>query len=133
VWFESREKVRGWRCTRVSAIGHCVRQVVHLDHLSLPADPWRRVCGRRYTAPVELLALLFAVGVVVKFWFIIGAIIGPVVGAHSIRLAMDSHFARVEAERRRAAGLVAQADRQHDWVMQGDLRGTYSEYPPLPV
>jgi hypothetical protein len=34
---------------------------------------------------------------------------------------------RVEAERRRLAGIVARADQQHAWVMQGDPHGTIGE------
>jgi hypothetical protein len=53
--------------------------------------------------------------------------------AHWTRLAVDRHAERVEAERRRLAEIVARADRQHNWVLQGDERGVYGEYPTVPT
>ena len=41
--------------------------------------------------------------------------------------AADRNAGRVEAERRRLARIVACADQQHTWMMQGDLRGTFGE------
>jgi hypothetical protein len=35
----------------------------------------------------------------------------------------------VAAEERRQAGLAARADEQRRWVMQGDERGIYGQYP----
>jgi hypothetical protein len=29
--------------------------------------------------------------------------------------------------------LAARADQQHDWVMEGDERGVYGEYPFAPI
>jgi hypothetical protein len=78
---------------------------------------------------MELLALLFTVGLVVKFWWVIAAVVGLVVAAHWTRLAVDRHFARAAAERYRLSEIVKRADRQHDWVIQGDSRGIYGEYP----
>jgi hypothetical protein len=98
-----------------------------------PADPRRGVSGRRYAGPMELLALLFAVGFAVKFWFIIAAIIGLVVAAHWVRCAVDRHIGRVNAERHRVAGLRDRADAQHRQFMAGDERGVYGEYPAAPV
>jgi hypothetical protein len=31
------------------------------------------------------------------------------------------------------AGLRARAEAQHNWVLQGDERGLYSEYPPAAI
>jgi hypothetical protein len=36
-------------------------------------------------------------------------------------------------ERRRLAGLLARADQQHRWVLAGDERGVYGEYPCPPL
>jgi hypothetical protein len=76
---------------------------------------------------VELVVLLFAVGLVVRYWYLIAAVVTMFCAARWTRLAVDRHFARVDAERRRLAGLVARADRQHNWVMQGDPSGTFGE------
>lgn len=65
---------------------------------------------------MELLALLFAVGFAVKFWFIIAAIIGLIAAAYWGRRAVDRHAERVAAERHRLAGLVIRADQQDAWI-----------------
>jgi hypothetical protein len=49
------------------------------------------------------------------------------------RRAVDRHGERVAAERRRVAGIVARADEQHAWIMAGDERGMYGEYPAVPT
>jgi hypothetical protein len=82
---------------------------------------------------MQFVALLVVVALVVKFWWLIAAIIGLFCVAHWTRRAVDRHAARVEAERRGVAEFVARADRQHAWVMQGDSRGIYGEYPAVPV
>lgn len=76
---------------------------------------------------MELVALLFAVGLVVRYWYLIAAVVGMVVAAHWSRLAVDRHFARVAAERRRLAEIAKRADQQHEWAKIGDPRGTYGE------
>ena len=83
---------------------------------------------------MEFVALLVAVGLVVKFWWLIAAVAGMFCAAHWTRLAVDRHTERIVTERRRLAGLVARADQQHNWVMQGDPRGTYgSEFRSAPT
>jgi hypothetical protein len=82
---------------------------------------------------MEFFALLLLVGIVVRYWYLIAAVAGMMVAAHWTRPAVDRHIERVEAERRRVAGLVARADQQHAWVMQGDERGVYGEFSPAPV
>lgn len=76
---------------------------------------------------MELVALLFAVGLVARYWYLIAAVVTMFCAAHWSRLAVDRHFARVDAERRRVAGLVARADQQHNWTLQCDPRGTFGE------
>jgi hypothetical protein len=81
-----------------------------------------------------LVVLLVVVALAVKFWYLIAAVVGMFCAAHWTRLAVDRYAERVEAERRRLAGLVARADQQHNWVMQGDLRGTFGgEFPAAPM
>jgi hypothetical protein len=76
---------------------------------------------------VQFVALLVAVALVVKFWWLIAAVVGMFCAVRWTRRAVDRHAERVEAERRRLAGLVACADQQHAWVMQGDRRGTFGD------
>lgn len=79
---------------------------------------------------VQFIALLIAVAPAVKlFWWIVG-IVGVVAAVYLVRRAVDRHAERVEAERRRLAGLVARADQQHRWVLGGDERGVWGEFPP---
>jgi hypothetical protein len=76
---------------------------------------------------VLLIGLLFTVGAVlyVSPWIV--GIVGVAVAVHWARRAADRHADRVEAERRRLAGLVARADQQHEWVLAGDPRGVYGD------
>jgi membrane protein implicated in regulation of membrane protease activity len=80
------------------------------------------------------VALLFAVALAVKlFWYIVGVAAAIVVVVKAVkwrRRAADERAQRVEAERRRLAGLRGRADAQHNWTLQGDERGLYGEYPP---
>jgi hypothetical protein len=82
---------------------------------------------------VQFVALLIVIALAVKFWWLIAAVVGIFCVVHWTRRAVDRHAERVEAERRRLAGLVARADRQHGWVMQGDPRGTFGEYSSAPM
>jgi hypothetical protein len=80
-----------------------------------------------------LLVALIVAALVVKYWWVIVAVVGVIVAVHWGRRAVDRHAERVEAERRRVAGLVTRADRQHAWVMGGDERGVYGELSSAPV
>lgn len=77
---------------------------------------------------MQFLLLLVAVGFIIKFWWLIVGVVGLIVVGYLARRAVDRHAERVNAERRNVAELVARADRQHNWVMQGDPRGTYGDY-----
>ena len=78
------------------------------------------------------MALLLAalIALVVTVWAVI-------VGAACVAVAMrwahgvaDRRAERIEARRRRLAGLAARADEQNRLLMQGDERGVYGEFPP---
>jgi hypothetical protein len=43
------------------------------------------------------------------------------------------HRAELEQRRRAHAALIARADQQHAWVLAGDDRGIYGEYPPKQI
>jgi uncharacterized membrane protein len=80
-------------------------------------------------ALVGLFGFLWFVAMIIKLiWFILGAVLLYalfVVVRHQLRLADD----RREAEARLAAQVAARAEQQHHWVLQGDDRGVYGEYP----
>lgn len=80
-----------------------------------------------------MLAALIAVALVVKFWPVLVAIVGLIVAVYWGRRAADRHAERVGAERDRLAGLVARADEQNYWVLAGDERGVFGEFPPAAV
>ena len=80
---------------------------------------------------MQFVALLIGVALVVKYWWLIAGIIGLIVAVHWGRRVADRHAERVEAERRRLAGLVARCDEQNAWLLAGDERGLYGEYSPV--
>jgi type II secretory pathway pseudopilin PulG len=72
---------------------------------------------------------MMLVALIIKLiWWILGAaalyLLFRVVRSQ-LRLAQ----ARRQAGERRAALTVARADRQHRWVLSGDPRGIYGDYP----
>jgi nitrate/nitrite transporter NarK len=69
--------------------------------------------------------VLLVIGLVIKFiWWIIGAAV-LIAALYIARAIWRSQQARQDASARRRAELAARADQQHQWVMQGDERGTY--------
>jgi hypothetical protein len=80
-----------------------------------------------------LLGVLMVVALVVKFWPVIVGIGGVIWAGYWVRGVADRHAERVEAQRRRLAGVVARADQQHEWIMGDDERGVYGEYPVAPM
>jgi len=59
--------------------------------------------------------------------------IGSIAAMYLGRRAVESHAQRVEAERRRLAGLVARADAQYRMAVEGDERGVFGEFPPATI
>jgi lysylphosphatidylglycerol synthetase-like protein (DUF2156 family) len=77
----------------------------------------------------QFLATLIVVALVMKFiwWLIAGAAI-ILFGVVSVK-AWEHHTASLDAEAKRLDAIRARADEQHTWVIQGDPRGTYGNYP----
>ena len=73
----------------------------------------------------SVIGVLFLVGLIIKFisW-ILGAL-ALVAAFYVIRAVVRQHKAATAARNQRMAELAARADQQHDWLMQGDDRGTY--------
>ena len=72
-----------------------------------------------------VIGVLFLIGLVIKFiWWILGAL-ALVAAYYAIRAVVRQSEAATAARNRRMAELAARADQQHNWVMQGDDRGTY--------
>jgi hypothetical protein len=75
-----------------------------------------------------LIGVLFIVGLIIKFiWWIIGAAV--LVGLiYLIRAILRANARQRATLAQRMNELAARADQQHNWVMQGDDRGTYGPH-----
>ena len=74
--------------------------------------------------------LLIVFGLAVRCWVWVAAVIGVLVlGAVLLWLAFYA-ARRVDERYEARAALVAGADQQHTWVLAGDDRGIYGDYPP---
>jgi hypothetical protein len=72
-----------------------------------------------------LIGALFLVGLIIKFiWWILGAL-ALVATYYAVRAVVRHHEAIAAARNHRMVELAQRADQQHNWVMQGDDRGTY--------
>jgi cellobiose-specific phosphotransferase system component IIC len=72
-----------------------------------------------------VIGVLFVIGLIIKFiWWIVGAL-ALVAVCYVIRAVVRQANAAATARNQRMAAIAARADQQHNWVMQGDDRGTY--------
>jgi hypothetical protein len=78
----------------------------------------------------QLFAVLFAVGFVLAYWWIIMLGVAVVLAVKLAPIAYHRYQAAVAAEQTRLAAIAARADQQHAWVLAGDDRGVYGAYPP---
>jgi hypothetical protein len=78
----------------------------------------------------QLIGTLLLVGFMLKYWWIIVLVIAVVVVVKRGPGWWAAHQASVKVEQERVAGIAARADQQHAWVMAGDPRGAYGDYPP---
>ena len=74
--------------------------------------------------------LLIFIGAIVKFWVWIAAVLGALMTFGLLVWLTFYVERRVDAREEMRAALVARADQQHTWVLAGDDRGTYGNYPP---
>jgi hypothetical protein len=77
----------------------------------------------------QFICTLVVVAVLFHFiwWIAAAAGLFALVG---VLLAAGFYMAdRVDAKAARLAALRARADQQHRWVLQGDERGVYGQYP----
>ena len=82
----------------------------------------------------ELIGIFVIIAIIVRFfWWILGALV--VTGLFFlVRTLVREDRARRAAVARRHAEIAARAETQHRWVLQGDDRGVYGDYPiPLIV
>lgn len=98
----------------------------------------RNVLIARGTQSVSMMGLLLVAGFIVWAWKYVVLVGAAVLVIGLLYLGLRQELKIRERERDAKAALVARADAQHNWVMQGDPRGTYGEDyqeldPPEPV
>jgi uncharacterized membrane protein len=72
-----------------------------------------------------VIGVLFAIGLVIKFfWWIVG-VLAVVSAFYVIRAVLRNSQAAAAAQQQATAAIAARADEQHSWVLQGDDRGIY--------
>jgi beta-lactamase regulating signal transducer with metallopeptidase domain len=78
---------------------------------------------------MSFFGILMLIALIIRLiWWILGAAV-LVVLIHVIRAQLRAARARAEADARRAAQIAARAEQQHRWVLRGDERGVYGDYP----
>jgi uncharacterized SAM-binding protein YcdF (DUF218 family) len=78
-------------------------------------------------------AVLIALGLLVKLWVWIVALLGAAVVIALLYWVTGQSMRRADADDARRAALVARADQQHAWALAGDERGIYGEYRPTQI
>jgi hypothetical protein len=73
----------------------------------------------------QLVGTLLLVGFVLKYWWLMLAVTAAVLVWKFGLPAYRAHLARLGAVSQVKADIAARADRQHQWVMQGNDRGMY--------
>ncbi len=80
-------------------------------------------------ALVPLFGMMMLVALIIRLiWWILGAAALYLlfrVARAQLRAAQASR----ESQARRAAQVAARAEQQHGWVLRGDDRGVYGDYP----
>jgi nitrate/nitrite transporter NarK len=80
-------------------------------------------------ALASFFGILLVLALIIKLICWILGVIVIVVPFRVVRAQARAAQAQREAAVRRAAQLAARADQQHRWVLRGDARGVYGEYP----
>jgi nitrate/nitrite transporter NarK len=81
----------------------------------------------------QFFATLVVVAVVLHYIWWITAAVGIIALTVSMLVLAFYLADRVDARAARLAALAALAANQHAWVLQGDERGVYGEYPAAPI
>jgi hypothetical protein len=74
--------------------------------------------------------LLIFIGAIAKFWAWIVAVLGATVLCGLLLWAAFYAARRVGDRDNERRAIAARADEQHAWVLAGDDRGVYGNYPP---
>jgi hypothetical protein len=78
----------------------------------------------------SLFVLLIVVGFIATFWWLVLLALAAIGAGLLLWLGHQRKLDASSRQRREHAALVARADEQHAWVLAGDDRGFYGDYPP---
>jgi hypothetical protein len=81
----------------------------------------------------QFLATLIVVAVVVHFICWIVAAVALAVVICGVIVAWGAYESSAERIAKREAALITRGDQQHRWVIEGDERGVYGQYPAAPL
>jgi hypothetical protein len=79
---------------------------------------------------VQFVGTLLLVGFMLKFWWLIALAVGVVLVWRFGPAVYREYRADGAARRRQLSAIAARADQQHRFVLAGDDRGLYGQYPP---
>jgi nitrate/nitrite transporter NarK len=82
---------------------------------------------------MQFLVVLVVAALWVKYFWVFAAGVAVIWLGHRLVKAWRGHQDGAATEARCIDDVRARADQQHDWVMQGDPRGTFGEYPAAPM
>jgi hypothetical protein len=78
----------------------------------------------------QFIGTLLLVGFLIKYWWLV-ALVLPAVAVWKFGPGWWRRYqTSVAVEEQRLAAIIARADQQHAWVLAGDPRGAYGDYPP---
>jgi nitrate/nitrite transporter NarK len=95
-------------------------------HVTVTIAPQRPRWASAVAVVVAMFIVAWALG---WLWWLVAAV-AVYVKAWLLWRQYQRARAAEQRERQRWAGIAARADQQHAWVLAGDPRGTYGDYPP---
>ncbi|OZD58459.1 hypothetical protein CH263_24700 [Rhodococcus sp. 06-1059B-a] len=97
------------------------------------AGGWRWSAGDVRLVVTALLVAVMALGLVLRFWVLFGAVAILAVALWLIQDSAVQRQARRELEERHRADLRSRADAEHQAFLRGERRGLYGQYEPPEV
>ncbi|WP_338888708.1 hypothetical protein [Rhodococcus sovatensis] len=105
-----------------------------IDDGSYQGGGRRRWCASNGMAAIGVgLGILLLVGVLVRFWVLILAVVIIAIAVWLIHDSRMQRQVRHDLEEQRRADLRSRADAEHQAFLRGERRGLYGEYDPPEV
>jgi uncharacterized protein (DUF58 family) len=98
------------------------------SHQSSGRRRWR--AGDGMTAIGVVLGILLLVGLLVRFWVLILAVVIIAIAVWLIHDSRVQRQVRRDLEEQRRADLRSRADAEHQAFLRGERRGLYGQYEP---